>query len=290
MRLFRPSLALFTLKLTATPTAASPCQPGIDAAEYWIFNTNELASLQTLYPTDTTHGLNLKITFSLAQPGVTRPRPQTNPVAYYKNYTQFKHDISLGNVIPKNTKYVAYDNENWIYTPDYEKVDPIGYEQKFAELAHEHGYNIILTPSQNLLPGFTTPSKNSWQQYICQLAAGTAKAASRPGDIYEIQAQAYEEEQFRGDGFFLKAVRDAVGVARAANPEVVIFAGISTSRVRNANEIYEDWVSVNRELGGEVDGFWLNITGDNATEVAIAAEFLARIPAAADSSAPICPL
>jgi hypothetical protein len=277
----------------AEAVPAKTCRPGVNAAEYWIFNSGELASLQNADPARTAHGVKTSAVFDLAAPGVTRAGRGTRPVAYYKSYARFSSDLSAGN-IPAGTHYVAYDNESWSDTPRNERQDPMGYQHKFADLAHAHGYNIILMPSQDTLPGFTGPTTASWDQYVARYAPASAEAAGEPGDIVEIQAQAYEEPRFRGTGYYLTALTQAADAAHAANPGAILFAGISTSRVQNPGQLATDWSNAAHLTTGSstslIDGFWLNITGDTPSGIATAAGFLAAIPTVADSAAPTCPL
>ena len=91
-----------------------------------------------------------------------------------------------------------YDNEQWSLTPAREQADPVRYEQLFGQLAHRHGYKVILAPAQDLVPGFDKSSFRSgkavWQSY---LSMGLATASARAADIYEIQAQPYEMSVYR---------------------------------------------------------------------------------------------
>jgi restriction endonuclease Mrr len=179
-----------------------------------------------------------------------------------------------------------YDNEQWSLTPADEQADPVRYERLFARLAHRQGYKVILAPAQDLVPGF---DKNSfrggqavWRSY---LSMGLATASARAADIYEIQAQPYEMTVYRSRHAYASFVAAAAAQARAANPGVVIYAGLSTQRVSSAAQLLQDYEAT-RNL---VDGYWLNIPRhDQPGPSVLADQFLRTIPASASASAATC--
>jgi hypothetical protein len=262
------------------PQVSSSCQPGVNAAEFWIINAAELRSLQATDPSGASYGIRSANLFVLEPPGTSSPVGQT--VAYFKSYATFRRAIKA-QTIAAGTHWVAYDNEAWSATPEREQLNPVHYETLFANLAHRHGYKVILMPAQDLVPGFVTHS-NAWAQY---LSMGLASASGRLADIYEIQAQPYEMAAYRPAGDFQNYVQQAAAQARAANPNVIVFAGLSTQRVSSAAELAQDFTATR----GEVAGYWLNIPGSGANfgaGSAMAGTFLRTIPAAADSAAKTC--
>lgn len=261
------------------PQVSSSCRPGVNAAEFWIMNADELSSLQTTDPSAASYGLRSANLFVLEPPGTRSPAGQT--VAYFKSYATFRSAITQ-QTIAAGTHWVAYDNEAWKATPRREQLDPIHYETLFADLAHSHGYKVILMPAQDLIPGFVHDS-NAWPQY---LSLGLASASGRLADIYEIQAQPYELAAFRQAGDFQNYVQQAAAQAHAANPNVIVFAGLSTQRVSTAAELTQDFAATR----GVVAGYWLNIpgSGKSAAGPAMAGQFLQTIPTAADSTAKTC--
>jgi hypothetical protein len=243
-------------------------------------NAKELSLLQKTAPSAASYGLRSANLFVLEPPGTRSPVGQT--VAYFKSYAAFHRAID-GQTIAAGTRWVAYDNEAWEATPQREQRDPVHYETLFANLAHSHGYKVMLMPAQDLVPGFVHDS-NAWPQY---LSLGLASASGRLADIYEIQAQPYELAAFRQAGDFQNYVQQAAAQARAANPNVIVFAGLSTQRVSTAAQLTQDFAAT-RAL---VAGYWLNIPGSGSKSgagSAMAGAFLRTIPAAADSAAKTC--
>jgi hypothetical protein len=262
-----------------TPQVTSSCRPGINAAEFWIMNADELSALQAADAGDASYGLRSANLFVLEPPQTHSPAGQT--VAYFKSYAAFRSAITQHG-IATGTHWVAYDNEAWPATPEREQRDPLRYETLFASLAHSHGYKVMLMPAQNLIPGFSRGS-DAWQQY---LDLGLASTSGRVADIYEIQAQPYELAAFRQAGDFQKFVQQAAAQAHAANPNVVVFAGLSTARVSTVSDLTQDFA----DTRGLVAGYWLNIPSANKSsgDPAMAGAFLRTIPSAADSAAKTC--
>jgi len=80
-------------------------------------------------------------------------------------------------------------------------------------------------------------------------------------------------------------VAAAAAQARAANPGVVIYAGLSTQRVSSAAQLLQDYEATRTV----VDGYWLNIPRhDQLAPLALADQFLRTIPASAAASAAAC--
>lgn len=148
---------------------------------------------------------------------------------------------------------VIYDNEAWHFTPVEEQRDSVEYTQRAAQLAHEHGLLLIATPAVNLVRSVTghAPAGNRYRAFLdLNLIGGAAKYA----DAVDIQAQGSEMAVPR----FTQFVRAAAGQARAANPNVLVFAGISTNP--NGQRVSADHIlraiEATRSI---VDGYWLNV-------------------------------
>lgn len=260
------------------PNVTPSCRPGVNGAEFWIMNSVEFRALQADAPGGVRHGLRLANVFVLERPGMTSPVGQT--VAYFKSYAAFRSALAR-RMIAAGTHWVAYDNEAWPATPLREQEQPIRYETLFATLARSRGYKVILMPAQNLVPGFIRGS-NSWRQY---LTLGLASASARLANIYEIQAQPYEQATFRQAREFEQFVRQAAAQARAANPKAIVFAGLSTARVTSAAQLAQDFAATR----GLVSGYWLNIPRHRSSAGAsLAAGFMQTLPSSADSAARTC--
>jgi hypothetical protein len=259
------------------------CQPGVDAAENWIMGGGELSAVRSASPVSVQYAVSSAHLMVLLLRGQTSSVGQQ--VADFRSYAEFRKMIRQG-TIPPGIHWVMYDNEQWQLTPAGEQADPVRYEQLFAQLAHRHGYQVILAPAQDLVPGFDKASfqggKAVWQSY---LSMGLAAASARAGDIYEIQAQPYEIGVYRSQHAYASFVAAAAAQARASNPRIVIYAGLSTQRVSNAAQLLQDYLAT-RDL---VDGYWLNIPRHNQSgPVALAGQFFHSIPASASADAAAC--
>ena len=262
------------------PTPARSCQAGVSGAENWIMGSGELSAALSASASSVRYAVSSAHLFVLLLRGQTSTAGQE--VADFRSYAELKKMIRQ-QAIPAGIHWLMYDNEQWSLTPASEQADPVRYEQLFGQLAHRHGYKVILAPAQDLVPGFDKNSfrggKAVWQSY---LSMGLAAASARAADIYEIQAQPYEMSVYRSQHAYASFVAAAAARARAANPGVVIYAGLSTQRVSSAAQLLQDYQATRTV----VDGYWLNIPRhDRPGPPALADQFLRAIPASASAGA-----
>ena len=265
------------------PASAGSCHAGVSGAENWIMGSGELSAAQAAGASSVRYAVGSAHLFVLLLRGQTSRAGQE--VADFRSYAELKKMIRQGTIAP-GIRWVMYDNEQWSLTPADEQADPVHYEQLFARLAHRQGYKVILAPAQDLVPGFDKNSFRAgqavWPSY---LSMGLAAASARAADIYEIQAQPYEMSVYRSQHAYADFVAAAAAQARAANPGVVIYAGLSTQRVSSAAQLLQDYEAT-RNL---VDGYWLNIPRhDQPGPPGLADQFLRTIPASASASAATC--
>jgi hypothetical protein len=244
---------------------------------------DELSAAQSASPSSVRYAVDSAHLLVLLLRGQTSSAGQE--VADFRSYAELQKMIKSGG-IPASIHWLMYDNEQWSLTPANEQADPVRYEQLFAKLAHRNGYRVILAPAQDLVPGFSATAfqagKSAWQAY---LSMGLATASARYGDIYEIQAQPYEIGAYRSQNAYVKFVSAAAAQARAANPNIVIYAGLSTQRVTTASQLVQDYMAT-RSL---VDGYWMNIPQHNQPgPVTVADQFFRDLPSAAASAAATC--
>ena len=245
--------------------------------------SGELSAAQSASASSVRYAVSSAHLFVLLLRGQTSTAGQE--VADFRSYAELKKMIRQ-QAIPAGIHWLMYDNEQWSLTPASEQADPVRYEQLFGQLAHRHGYKVILAPAQDLVPGFDKNSFRSgkavWPSY---LSMGLATASARAADIYEIQAQPYEMSVYRPQHAYASFVAAAAAQARAANPGVVIYAGLSTQRVSSAAQLLQDYEATRNV----VDGYWLNIPRhDQPGPPALADQFLRTIPASASASAVTC--
>src|SRR5208283_5393538 len=111
-------------------------------------------------------------------------------------------------------------------------------------VAHAHGLELIAAPAVNLATA--SDGKSKYDQYI---AKGYAAAAAKYADIYEVQAQGLEGNTAEYSQFLAKAIAQA----KAANPGVTIFAGLSTSADGSAvtsQQLLQDVKATDSEIAG----------------------------------------
>lgn len=259
------------------------CHPGVNAAESWIINGQQLQLTEARGPTASRYAFEQRNLLVLERPGKVSQIGQT--VAYFASYQDLKLAIGRG-TMPPGVHWVMYDNERWKQTPPIEQNSPKHYMTLFADFAHRHGYKVILSPAQDLVFGYRGPGfrarGTAWQRYI---SMGLAAAAARVANVYEIQAQANELPVHRASDAYENFVRSAAAQARAANSNIRIFAGLSTKRVSSASQLSQDFLAT-RSL---VAGYWLNIPpSDQVDPESIAVPFLQQLPAASAADGGSC--
>jgi hypothetical protein len=153
--------------------------------------------------------------------------------------------------LPAGTAAVLYDNEHWSATPAAEQRDPAKYEELAANLAHAHHLLLISTPATDLTDVLAPAQSNHYAAY---LRLGLAAGAARYADVIDIQAQGSETSL----STFTSFVKKAAAQARAANPHVIVLAGISTNP-SGQHVSSAQFTSVYNAVRAYVNGYWLNI-------------------------------
>ena len=190
---------------------------------------------------------------------ILRPRQQrlvgitAKPVVTFASATALE-DAVTGGRLPAGTYGVLYDPEAWSFTPVAEQRDPVQAATRAAAVAHAHGLRLIVAPALNLTtvlaPGRQQPR---WRAFLdLNLVARLAAVA----DIVEIQAQSLERDTAAYTAF----VRAATSQASAANPRVIMLAGLSTNPP-GAPVDGQQLTAAIRATRSMVDGYWLNIPG-----------------------------
>jgi hypothetical protein len=172
------------------------------------------------------------------------------PTRIFTSYREFHWAVTNGKIQPE-IRAVIYDNEAWSLTPRYEQNDLARFAQRFAQLAHQHGYFVIVTPAVDLATAAQSPGEKRFSAFLrLQIPANAAKYA----DAIDIQAQGSEVPAW----VFADYVRSAAAQARAANPSVLVLAGISTNpsgRHVTAAQV-AGAIQATRAI---VDGYWFNV-------------------------------
>jgi hypothetical protein len=175
------------------------------------------------------------------------------PTAGFRSYADLKRALDSGK-LSKEVKAVLWDPESWEFTPAEEQHDIAKYAGLAAEAVHSHGLIFIATPATDLTKTLSPDVKTD--RYDEFLRLGIATAAARYADVYEVQAQG----SLGNLELYTHFVKGAAAQARAANPKVIVFAGLSTNpsgKHVTPKDLY-DAVTATR---GDVAGYWLNIPG-----------------------------
>jgi len=176
---------------------------------------------------------------------------------------QFEIDVVDG-VIPDRVRAVMYDPEAWAQTPAVEQRDPIAAFEAFASTARRAGYQVIITPHPNLVtsPDARCQPREDETVEDAFLRCGITGAAARVADVVEIQAQYLETDL----DAYADLVDRAAGQARAANPDIVVIAGLSTRFAATPRTLVDAWTAVR----GIVDGHYMGVPERIRPDVAAA--------------------
>lgn len=149
---------------------------------------------------------------------------------------------------------VLYDPETWPMTPYAEQTDPVAAVCRAAVIAHAHGKLLIATPAVDLLRRVAPNAGHHARRYRAFEQTGWIGAMARCADVIEIQAQGAEANLNQFERFVSTEARQA----RAANPDVLVMAGISTNP--NGQRVStQQLLNAVRAVRSVVNGFWLNI-------------------------------
>jgi hypothetical protein len=169
---------------------------------------------------------------------------------------------------------VLYDPERWPRTPGVEQRDPATYLRRFAELAHAHGLRVIEAPARTLMAVAGANCRRNAGETLerATLRCSLPASAARYADVVEIQSQVSQ----RDASAYASYVRTAAAQARAANPKVVVLAGLSTSPGDTAATSGE-LVAAAEAARGDVAGYYLSVCVACGGELATAEKLFAEL-------------
>jgi hypothetical protein len=173
------------------------------------------------------------------------------PFASFTSFRAMKSSL-VRRALASVVKGVMYDNEKWRFTPEEEQLNPAYYEKLAADLAHAHGLLFLAAPAVNLVAALAPDSDE--KRYDSYLRLGIAADAARYADVIDIQAQGSE----RNTRAYADFVGQAAVQARQANPNVLVFAGISTNP-SGQRVSADDLLRAIAATRDSVDGYWFNI-------------------------------
>lgn len=145
---------------------------------------------------------------------------------------------------------ILYDPEDWAYTPLSEQTSVGAATRQAAALAHAAGRDLIVAPATNLAE-VTDPGVSAATAFM---SSGDLGKVAPSANWVEIQAQGLERNSARYSAY----ISQAAGQIRAANPNAVIYAGLSTNPSGGPVTAAELLRDVNA-TSSQVTGYWLNV-------------------------------
>jgi Spherulation-specific family 4 len=271
-----PAPAPLSVLASLLPPAVGGLIP-IPVTPNWMSNGEYIHLLYESYPAVADFYFDTPNAFSIGNTNDSNPVEDgfsSTPVLRYTAYAAFQSDIANG-AISSFYGWVLYDLEDWGSSPpaqapaQAEIDDPWEYMGYFTTLAHENGYQVILSPAQDL--GNDTTSANPKESgetnsewFIRTNVAGSA--AGTGADIVELQDQNNTATLSTFDTFYFNALSQI----QEASTTCQVWCGLSTSygTVTQMLAAYES-------LLGWCNGIWMNATDST---IATMEEFLASIP------------
>jgi hypothetical protein len=214
-------------------------------------------------------------TFVIVKEGVAAPNPHLPNATYamsFANYEAMQQAVSSG-AVPANIHYLLFDDEKWRATPPNEQAQPFQYESAAESLAHAHGLGLIFTPAANLST-VLNPAYTNTTKYDGYVSLGIGSNGARHANVLELQSQ--QEEGLSG---FVPFVTQAAAQAQAANPNVLVLAGLTTiapAQAITSQVLLNDYNATR----GAVSGYWLNIPGGHGNgprNPQVAVQFLQQL-------------
>lgn len=217
--------------LEAVPAQATSSPPTLMAGQEWMIKGNDLTVLGGL---GSYQWIGCGATTApLTSSGYAPCQPGEDPI--YTNYDTFQQAVEDGQVTSGET--VIFDNEDWQYTPKWERQNQAKYEILAALLARQHAITLIDTP------GAKTPFQILKEDV----------AAARYASVVEIQSQARD----RDPSSFIAMVLKIVAAIRKVNPTIPILAGLATDALGKPTTV-QKMIDEYTGVKAYVQGFWLN--------------------------------
>jgi hypothetical protein len=174
----------------------------------------------------------------------------------------FKRDLAAG-TIPDSVRLVMYDPEMWAHTPLREQQDPATWMRRFALLARDAGYRVMLTPHPGLVtaPGAVCAKGKDEGVVAAFLRCRIAEVAGADADVVDLQLQGLETDPTAYRRAFVAAAEQV----RTAGPDVEVLAHLTTAIATDANVVFSAW----RAVDDVADGLYLGMPGRIRPRVAL---------------------
>ena len=135
------STSVMVAVLNAVPAHATGSSPTLMAGQEWMIKDNDLAAIGGL---GSYQWIGCGATTApLTSSGYAPCQPGEVPI--YTNYATFVQAVTDGQITSGET--VIFDNEDWQYTPSWERRNQAKYEESAALIAQQHHITFINTPS-----------------------------------------------------------------------------------------------------------------------------------------------
>ena len=174
----------------------------------------------------------------------------------------FERDLATG-AIPSSVRLVMYDPEAWTHTPLREQRDPATWMRRFAFLARDAGYRVMMTPHPGLVtvPGAVCAKGESEDVVAAFLRCRIAEVAGATADVVDLQLQALQKDPTA----YRQAFVTAADQARDANPDVEVLAHLTTALAPDASVLFAAWQAI-RDVA---DGVYLGMPSRKRPKVAL---------------------
>jgi hypothetical protein len=176
---------------------------------------------------------------------------RSQEVRSFTSYPRLEAAFANGTIGPE-VRAILYDNEAWKFTPQGEQLQCVQYTERAAQLVHAHGLLLIAAPAVDLVR--TLDPEHTGKRYDRFLQLGLIGGVARSADIVVVQAQGSENN----GALYSNFVRSAAAQAKAQNPHLLVFAGISTNP-SGQKVTAEQIVDAIRATSSSVDGYWFNV-------------------------------
>lgn len=229
--------------------AITPSSLAAQRPTSWMLNNGAYTQLESANISSSTLStlFNHSSTYYLSA-AAESPFPQATSTETFTSYAAFSTAVANNN-IGSNVKAIVYDNEDWSYTPTNEQENPVDYAKRAAKLAHQHDWQLIFTPSTDLVNVLAPGSPKAYPAFLSlDILGGAAPYV----DVIEIQGQGSE-----GTPEYATFVQEAVQQIDQGK-HGKIFAGMSSDPSGNpvsAVGLENDYNATKKY----VNGYWLNI-------------------------------
>jgi len=233
---------------------------------YWIISRNAINLLEkngasesflaTLF-----NNSHSSILIGLRQ---TDPFPLSIPVVSFTSYSDVpaSHVVGMAsafsrNLLPKGTKAIAYDDENWPFTATSEIAQPVSSTEVASQLAHQHGLQFISLPGMDLGTSATGKLQPLPLSYYSFEKDGYL-SVTHYADLFELQLENTET-----NANYVTLAQQARNRVKTINPKVVFLLQLTSnpnSQPVTAQDLMKDY----RATRGFVDGYALTIPNSAA--------------------------